>query len=113
MQGLIRRTQHLEEIRNRLVESSAVALPGARQAGKTTLAEEVAALWGGPTRDFDLERSPVKEAMMERPKSILADLEGLVIIDEVQRMPGLFAVLRPLFVTREIVNQSSFSSAAR
>lgn len=96
MQGLITRTQALEEIQIRLDESPAVALLGARQAGKTTLAEEVAALWQGPTRVFDLERSAVKEAMMERPESILADLEGLVIIDEVQRMPELFALLRPL-----------------
>jgi len=96
MQGLIRRKQHLDEIRIRLDESPAVALLGARQAGKTTLAEEVAAGWNGPSAIFDLERIAIKEAMMQRPEALLADLEGLVIIDEVQRMPELFAILRPL-----------------
>jgi hypothetical protein len=44
----------LEAIRVRLGESPVVALLGARQVGKTTLAEQVAAAWEGPTVVFDL-----------------------------------------------------------
>jgi len=73
-----------------------VALLGARQVGKTTLASQIAADWVGPSVVFDLERPSSLEALRTSPESLLADQKGLVIIDEVQRLPELFAVLRPL-----------------
>lgn len=86
----------MEAIRLRLGESPAVVLCGARQVGKTTLAEEVAAAWPGPTAVFDLERSQTREALTATPERVLASQDGLVIVDEIQRMPRLFEVLRPL-----------------
>ena len=89
--------QRLEDaIRMRLAESPAVALLGARQVGKTTLAEHCASTWTGPTVTLDLERSEVREALRATPEKLLAEREGLVILDEVQRMPELFERLRPL-----------------
>lgn len=89
--------QRLEDaIRMRLAESPAVALLGARQVGKTTLAEHYASTWTGPKVTLDLERSEVREALRATPEKLLAEREGLVILDEVQRMPELFERLRPL-----------------
>lgn len=83
---------------NLLDESPAVALLGPRQAGKTTLAREI-----GEGRDahyIDLE-SERGRARMADPEAYLEDFEGqLVILDEVQRMPGLFQSLRGIIDER-------------
>lgn len=92
----INRPALLAEIRTRLAESPAVALLGARQVGKTTLAQELAQGWEGPTTLLDLETASAREALRHTPEQLLRDLEGLVILDEVQRMPALFELLRPL-----------------
>ncbi len=86
----------MEAIRVRMRESPVVALLGARQVGKTTLAEQVAAEWDGPKVVFDLEKSATREALLATPEKLLSEQEGLVIVDEIQRMPALFALLRPL-----------------
>lgn len=70
-----------------------VALLGPRQCGKTTLARQVAAEVGG--RIFDLE-NPDDAAALENPMLALEGLRGLVVLDEVQRRPELFPVLRVL-----------------
>lgn len=72
-----------------------VALLGARQVGKTTLAQEIAESWSGPVHRFDLELPSDLAGSAERePES--AELDGLGVFDEAQRPPGLFAVLRSL-----------------
>ncbi len=96
MQQLIERSALLESIRLRLTESPVVALLGARQVGKTTLAERVAADWVGPAVILDLENTVTREALNATPERLLSEQEGLVIVDEVQRMPELFQLLRPL-----------------
>lgn len=101
MQQFIERKNLLEAIQVRLEESPVVALLGARQVGKTTLAEQVASGWQGPWSLFDLEKSDELEALRRTPQQLLADQEGLVIIDEVQRMPELFTLLRPLCDSRK------------
>ena len=73
-----------------------VALLGARQVGKTTLALEYAGADGIPAVHYDLERPADLAALSANPERILSEQEGLVIIDEVQRLPGLFEVLRPI-----------------
>lgn len=79
----------------RLAESPAVALLGPRQAGKTTLALDVAEAHPGAVY-LDLE-SEAGQARMTDAAAYLAPLEDrLVILDEVQRMPGLFTELRGL-----------------
>ena len=72
-----------------------VALLGARQVGKTTLARSVLAGTTGPTAFFDLE-DPRDLARLSDPMLALADLRGRVVLDEVQRRPELFPVLRVL-----------------
>ena len=73
-----------------------MALLGARQVGKTTLARQVAAAWPGRSTVFDLEVATVREALSQAPETLLRNSEGLVVIDEVQRLPALFEVLRPV-----------------
>jgi predicted AAA+ superfamily ATPase len=70
-----------------------VTLLGPRQCGKATLARQFTR--GGPSHYFDLE-DPVAEARLAEPMTTLASLRGLVILDEVQRLPALFPVLRVL-----------------
>ena len=63
--------------------------------GKTTLARALAAQWEGPSHLFDLE-SPPDIARLADPYLALEPLKGLVILDEVQRTPTIFPVLRVL-----------------
>jgi uncharacterized protein len=75
-----------------------VALLGPRQSGKTTLARQIASAM----KDFPMERNyfdledPVQLDRLENPKLALEGLRGLVVIDEIQRRPDLFPVLRVL-----------------
>ncbi len=69
------------------------ALLGPRQCGKTTLARMVAE--HEPCEYFDLE-NPVDTRRLSQPLQALEALSGLVIIDEVQRRPDLFEILRVL-----------------
>ena len=70
-----------------------MALIGARQCGKTTLARQFVA--AGSPNYFDLE-DPLSLARLDEPVTALGPLSGLVVIDEVQRRPDLFPVLRVL-----------------
>ncbi len=90
---MIRRTQYLETIRARLKSFPVVSVLGPRQVGKTTLAREVAG--EQPSHFFDLEDVDALARLAE-PKVALERLEGLVVLDEVQRKPELFALLRVL-----------------
>jgi predicted AAA+ superfamily ATPase len=78
-----------------LRRSPAVAILGPRQCGKTTLARAIAAATDQPTRLFDLEH-PADEAALQNPLLAIERLRGLIIIDEVQRKPELFPLLRVL-----------------
>ena len=73
--------------------SPVVALIGPRQCGKTTLARAIAS--GREGRYFDLE-DPIALQQLVQPKTTLGALDGLVVIDEVQRRPELFPLLRVL-----------------
>jgi len=90
---MIRRTRHIAEIEGLLFGVPCVAILGARQVGKTTLAAELADRWTGPVHRFDLERA-ADVARLSEPELALEPLDGLIVIDEVQRAPGLFAALR-------------------
>ena len=72
-----------------------VALLGARQVGKTTLARQLAGVHRHPVAWFDLE-DPVHLARLEDPGLELRPLRGLVILDEIHRLPGIFRLLRVL-----------------
>ncbi len=90
---MIARTRVLDQIRAALARSCVVVLTGPRQAGKTTLAREF--LSEDSPNYFDLE-DPLSLARLEEPKTALEPLRDLVVIDEVQRRPDLFPVLRVL-----------------
>ncbi len=90
---LTRRIQ--PEIESSLSRFPAVALLGPRQAGKTTLARTIAS-GRGDSLYIDLER-PSDLARLTDPELFLARHSGrLVVLDEVQRLPELFTVLRSL-----------------
>lgn len=96
------------------------AILGARQCGKTTLASAF------PTDHyFDLE-NPRDLVRLETPQLTLEALDGLITIDEIQRLPNLFPLLRHLVDThpkqkylilgsasRDLIQQSSETLAGR
>jgi len=91
---VIDRSDAWSSIRSAFAAHPAVGLAGPRQCGKTTLARMLAA----EERDctfFDMEKA-VDRRRLEAPEQVLAPLEGLVIIDEIQRQPSLFETLRVL-----------------
>ena len=92
-QEMLDRTQLLARLRAGLKASAAVALLGPRQCGKTTLARQLAAK--AKSTYFDLE-NPVDLARLSEPMTALESLRGLIVIDEVQRHPDLFPILRVL-----------------
>lgn len=91
----IGRDRHLQRLRELLAIQPVVALLGARQVGKTSLARRLAEDQGGPVTRFDLE-DPRDLARLEDPMLALSDREGLVILDEIQRRPDLFEAIRVL-----------------
>jgi len=78
-----------------LDEAPVTVLLGARQVGKTTLARMLTA-GRNDVSWFDLETSSGFESLRQIPEKVLSDKRGLVVIDEVQRMPELFRILRQL-----------------
>lgn len=92
---VIARDRHLNRIEFLLRTHPVAAILGARQVGKTTLARMYASTFTGPVTHFDLE-DPDDLARLAEPKLALQRLDGLVVLDEVQRRPELFPVLRVL-----------------
>lgn len=92
---MIARHHHQQAVSRLLADFPVVAIVGARQTGKTTLALRLAADWPGPVHRFDLE-DPRSVARLDAPMLALEGLAGLVVIDEVQHRPDLFPVLRVL-----------------
>lgn len=90
---MLRRSSHALRIREALARSPVVSILGPRQSGKTTLARSLAR--GRRSTWFDLE-NPVDVRRLASPMASLEPLRGLVVIDEVQRLPGLFEILRVL-----------------
>ncbi len=91
----VSRPVYHQAIRERLRDNPVVSLVGPRQAGKTTLARMFAEQSTEAVHFFDLE-SPADLARLSNPELVLRPLEGLVILDEVQRRPDLFPLLRVL-----------------
>ena len=91
----IPRIQHLRRIRLLLREFPVVALIGARQVGKSTLARQLVTSGRGPATWFDLE-NPTDLARLADPGLELRPLRGLVVLDEIHRLPEVFPLLRVL-----------------
>ena len=92
---MILRTEHLARLKHNLSNFPVVAMLGARQVGKTSLARQLVSQWGGATRYFDLE-DPDDQARLADPAFVLRELKGLVVLDEVQMRPDMFPLLRVL-----------------
>jgi predicted AAA+ superfamily ATPase len=90
---MVERPRWLSDIRAALKRSRVTALVGPRQAGKTTLARQI--LPANAPGYFDLE-DPRSLARLDEPMTALAPLKGIVVVDEIQRRPDLFPVLRVL-----------------
>ena len=93
---MIPRSQHVRAVCDRLDAFPVVAILGPRQVGKTTLARQVAESRAGPTHRLDLEHPADLNRLLEDPMLVLDEMRGLVVIDEIQRRPDLFPVLRVL-----------------
>lgn len=121
---MIQRLQLADRVRRAIRSYPVTALCGPRQCGKTTLARQVAG--SARAEYFDLE-DPVSQRRLGEPMTSLRPLRGLVVIDEVQRQPELFPILRVLADRRpvkarflvlgsaspELLRQSSESLAGR
>lgn len=116
-----------EKISHAFTVNPIVAVLGPRQCGKTTLARHFAKQQPfNPENYFDLE-DPIDLARLENPRLALASLKGLIIIDEVQRSPEIFPILRVLVdkenfagqflilgsASRHLLQQSSETLAGR
>lgn len=95
---MLTREDYLQRVRRALSRSPIVALIGPRQCGKTTLARQL--LPESDANYFDLEDPVVLETLAD-PMTTLAPLNGLIVIDEAQRRPELFPVLRVLADRKE------------
>ncbi len=117
------RDQHIQAIRRAFEVTPVCAILGPRQCGKSTLA----ALYAKTEPEvhfFDLEDS-TDLARLENPKLALSELDGLIVIDEIQKRPDLFPTLRVLVdklkkrflilgsASRDLIRQSSETLAGR
>ena len=91
----VARERHLRRIDLLLNEFPVVTLLGARQVGKSTLARRLVASRSDPAAWFDLE-NPVDLTRLADPGLELRPLQGLVVLDEIQRLPEVFPLLRVL-----------------
>ncbi|MFH1714916.1 MAG: ATP-binding protein [Elusimicrobiota bacterium] len=120
MKKIIDRKQDIEKIRKYIGLFPITAILGPRQAGKTFISKQIKADYY-----FDLE-NPRDLEKLGQPQLALGDLEGLIVIDEIQRLPNLFPLIRYLVDTnkkqkylilgsasKELVNKSSESLAGR
>jgi uncharacterized protein len=117
---VIERKDERKKLERYLETFPVVAIVGPRQCGKSTLARTFNA-----AHFFDLE-NPRDLAMLDQPQLALEGLSGLIVIDEIQRAPDLFPLLRYLVdhrreqrylilgsASRELLRQSSESLAGR
>ncbi len=95
---MIERTDLLAALKKALSRSRVVVLTGPRQCGKTTIARQF--LDATSANYFDLE-DPADLERLTEPMTALGPLEGLIVIDEVQRRPDLFPILRVLADRRD------------
>lgn len=122
----IKRVKELKILKDRFKDFPALAILGPRQCGKTTLARQFAGQYNSSKiHFFDLEDQR-DLAKLENPFLVLENLTGIVILDEIQRRPELFPVLRVLIdrqpstrylilgrASRDLISQGSESLAGR
>jgi uncharacterized protein len=91
---------HRIQARNQLIklmkQFPAVALVGARQTGKTTLAMDIANRMGKKAVYYDLEKNSDRLKLSDIEATLSQHSDKCVIVDEAQSMPELFTALRPI-----------------
>ena len=92
---MIERDSHIRALRRLFSNNPIVVLVGPRGAGKTSLSREFAQRWRSNSYFFDL-RSAADRNRLEDPAVALSHLQGLVILDEVHRVPNVLSVIREL-----------------
>lgn len=90
MNKMIKRKLDIERVRNLIKLFPVTAIIGPRQCGKTILSKEM-----NYEHYFDLE-NPRDIAKLDHPQLTLEELKGLIVIDEIQRKPDLFSLIRYL-----------------
>lgn len=90
---MINRPGYLTQLDTATHRSPITAILGPRQSGKTTLARMFTA--DKPVSYFDLDSIP-DQRRLQNPELVLGSLEGLVVLDEIQKVPALFGTLRVL-----------------
>jgi predicted AAA+ superfamily ATPase len=124
----MKREQYITRIQKAFLTHKVVALLGPRQCGKTTLAHDYIQHESHPIKTknyFDLEKN-TDLARLANPQLALESLNGLVVIDEIQRIPELFPTIRVLVdqvktqqylilgsASRDLIRQSSETLAGR
>ena len=121
----IQRTHEIGLLNKLLKHNPVVAILGPRQCGKTTLSRQFSSQWPSESTIFDLE-NPQDVQRLQDPLLALENVKGLVIIDEIQKSPDLFPVLRVLAdrtartkylilgsASRDLIKQASESLAGR
>ena len=119
------RLSFLKQIEIQMKVHPVCGVLGPRQVGKTTLARQYSKLYTqGSVHFFDLE-NPFDRVRLEEPFTALSQLDGLVVIDEIQHAPDIFPVLRVLVderprqflilgsASRDLIHQSSETLAGR
>lgn len=125
---IMKREHYIKRIQRAFETHKVVALLGPRQCGKTTLAKDYISYEHHPTKTknyFDLEKN-TDLARLANPLLALEPLEGLIVIDEIQRIPELFPSIRVLVdqtktqrylilgsASRDLIRQSSETLAGR
>ncbi len=104
---MIERPTDLEKLSTLMTSFPVTAILGARQTGKTTLARQF-----DSEQFFDLE-NPRDTALLQQPQLALEPLKGLIILDEIQRIPRIFPLLRYLVDTRKEQHYLILGSASR
>ena len=120
MSKLIKRKADIESVLGFISSFPVTAILGPRQCGKTVLANQMAF-----NHYFDLE-NPRDAAHLENPQLTLENLEGLIVIDEIQRLPDIFRLIRYLVdskskqkylilgsASRDLIHQNSETLAGR
>lgn len=118
--NLIPRKQDKSQVKSLIDQFPVTALLGPRQCGKTTLARQI-----NGQHYFDLE-NPRDLSALENPQLVFENLKGLIVVDEIQRKPDLFPLIRFLVdnneeqkflilgsASRDLIKQSSESLAGR
>ncbi|MBI2068455.1 MAG: ATP-binding protein [Deltaproteobacteria bacterium] len=121
----ILRKKELQALRSKIKNFPVVAILGPRQCGKTTLARQYVRQERKETHFFDLE-DPEHLSRLKNPKLALENLKGTIVIDEIQRYPNLFPILRVLVdrfhsqkylilgsASRNLISQGSETLAGR